>query len=223
MEDGLALSSEPDPVGPDRTKARNPFALLAGSILIGLALALLLFGGGLFNLDGAQQESSRLVQLPDVGNSPSAALSTSNRLIEVGDRSLNFELKDLDGDTHELYALRGRPVVVNFWATWCTPCRVEMPELQAVYEQHIDEGLAILAVNFDEPAETVSRFFQDEMGLKFTPLLDIDGLVAERYGVYNFPSTFFISKEGIVQSIHRGPMVRQQIEDHLSRIIPSLQ
>jgi thiol-disulfide isomerase/thioredoxin len=111
-------------------------------------------------------------------------------------------------------------VVVNFWATWCAPCRIEMPELQAAYEKHQADGLVILAIDYDELPNQVRSFFYDELGLTFTPLLDKGGQVTEQFGVFNFPSTYFIEPGGKVAAIHRGPMVAEQVEEYLAQIFP---
>jgi peroxiredoxin len=220
----VAIQPGQNPTERQQTYDRNPLLLLGGSILIGMALALLLFGGGFLNGDEDQPKTLTLPQVPELEDlSPDEHLLSTSQLVEVGDTPHNFTLKDLDGRSHELNALRGQPVVLNFWATWCVPCRVEMPELQAAFERHQDDGLVIMAMDFDEPADKVRRFFYEDMGLSFTPLLDEDGLVAQQYGVFNFPSTFFVSPQGVVMAVHRGPMVREQIEDYLSEIIPVLE
>jgi peroxiredoxin len=205
-------------IGP---RVRDPLHLLLGSLLIGFALVLLLFGGRLMG-DGddgvANQAVGQASDLRSLGSGP--AFSSEQSLVQVGDRALDFALNDLDGNRYELSEMEGRPVVLNFWATWCAPCRIEMPELQAAFEKHQEDGLIMLALDYDEPESTVRPFFYDEFELTFTPLIDEDGLVAESYGVFNFPSTIFISPEGIVKAIHRGPMIQAQIEEHLAKIIP---
>jgi len=203
---------------------RNPWLLLGGSLLIGLALALLLLGGDLFGLSPTRTESPKLQQLPSPDEErPNGNVLASGGFIEEGDIAPDFALDDLDGNTHQLEAHRGQPVVLNFWATWCAPCRVEMPELQAAFSRHQDSDLTILAINFDEPPDTVQRFFYDEMGLTFTPLLDEKGLVTEQYGIFNFPTSIFVGRDGVVSAVHYGPMVREQIESYLADILPTQQ
>lgn len=218
----MAIPSTSNPGERPPRHGRNPLLLLGGAIMITAAMALLLFGSDLLGSGENGVEHSLFEQIPESENASTGVVVVPvDRLIEVGDVSLDFELRGLDDEIVGLSMLRGQPVVLNFWATWCAPCRIEMPELQAAFEQHQEDGLVILAIDFDEPAEVVRAFFYDEMGLTFTPLLDVDGVVAASYGVFNFPTTFFIDPEGIVQSVHRGPMVRQQIDDHLSKIIPA--
>lgn len=198
------------------TRGRNPVVLIVGfAILIMVAVAI--FGSGLFASEeeppavaGAEQTLSSTVQLP-TGGGP----------LQVGDLPYNFALKDLNGDTVQLSDFIGRPVLVNFWATWCGPCRIEMPELQAAFEKYQDKGLVILALDQDETAEAARAFF-NELGLTFTPLLDDGKLTADNYGTFgSLPSSYFINPDGEITVIHRGPMVREQLETYLAQTIPN--
>jgi thiol-disulfide isomerase/thioredoxin len=128
-------------------------------------------------------------------------------------------LNDVDGRPVQLNDLRGQPVILNFWATWCAPCRVEMPDLQAVYERHQADGLVILAINREETAVTVRDFFYDELDLTFTPLLDETGDVSRLYGVANYPTSVFVDNEGMVTAVHLGLMIEEQIEGYLADTI----
>lgn len=200
---------------------RHPLMLLVGSLLIGFAFVLLFFGGRWLEGRDDLVQSNSLEQESGLRTAISGQPTfSSDSLVELGDAAPDFTLADLDGDQYRLSDLRGQPVVLNFWATWCAPCRVEMPELQAAYDRHLEDGLVMLALDYDEPEDTVRRFFYEEFDLTFTPLIDEDGLVAANYGVFNFPSTIFISPEGVVKAIHRGPMIQAQVEEHLSKIIP---
>jgi len=110
---------------------------------------------------------------------------------------------------------QGKPVVINFWATWCPPCRVEMPEFQRAFEEHQENELVILAINEAEQSEMVRSFFYDQMGYTYTPLLDEDGEVAEAYGAIGLPSTFFVNAEGEVTAVHRGAITQEQLNNYL--------
>ena len=117
--------------------------------------------------------------------------STGGGPLAVGDLAYNFTLQDLDGNEVNLEALHGRPVVVNFWASWCAPCRVEMPELEAAFQAYQEDDLVILALDQEESPEVVHEFFIEEMGLTFTPVLDSEGSISELYGVNRiFPGEF---------------------------------
>ena len=201
---------------PEQSNAPYPFLFLGGAVLLGLALALLLFGSGWFG-DGAARETAVLPQLPAPdGSARVAELPASNgRFLEAGDVAYNFYLSDLDGNIIDLESFRGQPVIINFWATWCPPCRVEMPALQAAYEAHEADGLVILAVNSGESYQQVDKFFA-EFGLTFTPLLDSEGTITRLYNIFNFPSTYFVDEAGVITAVHRGALNLQQIETYLN-------
>ncbi len=203
---------------------RNPLLFFAGIALLGLALAVLLFGQTFFG-----RNTATVVHYGSGEIAPSFSASTpivaqipapSINVLEIGDEAPNFFLADLDGKTISLEDQQGKAVLVNFWATWCAPCRVEMPELQKVYDSYQDKGLVILAVNNMETAEQVKSYFYDEMSLTFTPLLDTDGIIANLYGSLVFPSSYFVNADGQITAIHRGPMTVEQIEAYLAETLP---
>jgi len=189
------------------TPGRNPLVLVGGAILVGLALALVFWGGRLF---GGEETAA------DTAVSPN-----NSGLLQVGDAPHDFVLNDLDGNPVQLSELRGRPIILNFWATWCVPCRIEMPELQAAFVEHQDKGLVILAVDNQESAKAVDLFFS-ELGLTFTPVLDPEGTVAAQYNIVNLPTTLFINPEGVITVVHRGIMVKEQLDIYLAQTIPDL-
>ncbi len=123
----------------------------------------------------------------------------------LGRAAPDFQLQNLDGQAISLGELRGRPVIINFWATWCGPCRYEMTFLQEVSEGELwrGQGLVILAVNLGEPA-SVAREFMEDNGLSFTVLLDSQGEVGMLYNTQYIPMTYFVDKDGIIRNIKRG-------------------
>jgi len=140
---------------------------------------------------------------------------------QVGQPAPDFTLQDLEGRTWTLRQLKGRPVMINFWATWCPPCRLEMPLMQRAYEKYGDQGFIILAVNIrtDRGREAVEAFVK-ELGLTFPILLDTTGQVEELYRVRAYPTSFFVSRDGVITDIKRGGIGSEaEMEGFLGRIM----
>lgn len=151
----------------------------------------------------------------------SSAESTANVGTSVGNIAPNFESFTADGEAVSLDSLRGQVVLVNFWATWCGPCRVEMPEFQAAFDDHGDDGFTILAVNNQENAEQVQQF-RDELDLTFPLVMDLRGNIQQQYNVLNYPSTYLIGTDGTILDVHLGPLTSEQISEMLgSALNPS--
>jgi thiol-disulfide isomerase/thioredoxin len=117
--------------------------------------------------------------------------------LKEGTRSIDFELKDLSGKKVSLSSLKGKVVFLNFWATWCPPCRAEMPSMERLYKRFKDKGLVILAVNLREEAKTVRKFVAANK-LSFPVLLDTDGRIGAIYGAHNIPTSYLVSRDGNV-------------------------
>ena len=222
---------------PSQNSGPNLPLIIGGVVLLGTAFVFILFGEQWFNDDAAETAvqptqsvaeqldgGSILEQVPafETAERETAVLPSGFNSLRIGDEVLDFALQDLDGNSHTLSSLQGQPVIINFWATWCAPCRIEMPELQTTFDQYKEDGLVILAIDQEETAAVVKEFFHDEMGLTFTALLDTDGQIAQLYGVVNFPTTFFVNGDGIITALHRGPMVESQIQGYLADTDPIL-
>ncbi|MEX2491386.1 MAG: TlpA disulfide reductase family protein [Nitrospirales bacterium] len=110
-----------------------------------------------------------------------------------------FRLPDLDGDVHSLPEYKGKVVFLNFWATWCGPCKVEMPAMEALYQAFRSQGLEILAVSVDQQGAAVTRPFKEAMGLSFPILHDSDYQVGLTYGARTLPMTYVIDRQGIIR------------------------
>ncbi len=140
--------------------------------------------------------------------------------LKVGNPAPNFQLHNLDGEPVSLSDFRGESVLINFWATWCPPCRAEMPYLQQVYDEWSGIGLVLLTINIGESSSKVEEFMQD-YNLSFPVLLDTKRDVAQKYNVRGIPTTFFIDKDGIIQDMKVGAFQsKEEIESSLSKIIP---
>ncbi|MFQ5942598.1 MAG: peroxiredoxin family protein [Anaerolineales bacterium] len=129
----------------------------------------------------------------------------------------DFSLLNLEGEPVTLSELRGHPLMINLWATWCAPCRIEMPHIQDRFERYAGEGFLVLAVDFDEPAGLVEEF-RDEFGLTFDILLDPGAEVQELYRNRSYPSTFFVDENGVIQVQHIGVMTEGQLDQNLAAI-----
>ncbi len=116
-----------------------------------------------------------------------------------------LQARDLHGQPWDLATLRGKAVLINFWASWCAPCLVEMPSLQALARHHAPDELVVLAVNFKESATTVQRFVQRN-GLDLPVLLDPDGAIARQWQAKVFPTTVLVAADGHVRVVVRGEL-----------------
>ena len=130
---------------------------------------------------------------------------------QEGEVAPDFLLPTLDGPDVRLSDLRGKAVIVNFWATWCAPCRRELPQFVAAYDRYKDQGLVILGVNVQEDRDTVRRMAQD-FGLKYPLPIDSTGSVVDSYKLLGLPTTYFIDRNGVVRSVFRGPFVQSSQE-----------
>jgi len=137
----------------------------------------------------------------------------------------DFTLDTLQGEKVTLSHLRGKIVVVNFWATWCLPCRKETPALEKAYEQYEDSGIVILGVNLtnQDSVSDVESFVQ-EFKLTYPILLDRDGSVSNLYQIEGLPTTFFINREGIIRTvIVGGPMSETFIRSKMETLLKEAQ
>jgi peroxiredoxin len=117
----------------------------------------------------------------------------------------DFAVPDLDGQAVRLSAYRGRVVLVNLWATWCPPCREEMPSMERLHQRLKDKGFVLLAVSEDEGGAAGVKAFVEQMKVTFPVLLDPDGDVGRKYEVWGFPESFLVDRDGRVVERVIGP------------------
>lgn len=181
---------------------RRALSFTAVGVLLGAALGLVLWRG-----------------IPDdlVLPEPSLGAPSFTPVVAplAGSRAPEFSARTLDGALVRLSELRGRAVVLNFWATWCQPCRAEMPLLDDRSRTLAERGLVVLGANFDEPEEDV-RAFRDELGLTFPLLLDPGGEIQSLYRVIGYPTTYFIDADGMIRAVHLGVMDEAQLDGYLA-------
>jgi peroxiredoxin len=137
---------------------------------------------------------------------------------QTGKPAPDFYFENPEGEDTSLSQLQGRPVLLNFWATWCGPCRSEMPFLQQVHQDRPEDEMVLLAINVGEGSSQVSQFMESA-GFTFTVLLDKQAAVAQKYNVTGIPATFFIDREGVIQDVQVGAFQSQaEIENILNRL-----
>jgi len=140
----------------------------------------------------------------------------------LGSPAPPFTLKALTGGTASLSDYTGHPVFLNFWASWCKPCRGEMSDIIAAYDAHKDEHLQVLAINLtDQERMTDARKFVDELHMPFPVLLDEKGKVRKSYSLRGVPTSVFIDAQGIVRLVNPGPITSETIERGLAEILPA--
>lgn len=153
--------------------------------------------------------------------SPDAALSSSSSTVPV---AVNYAaplltLSDLAGTEHSLVDYHGQVVLVNLWATWCPPCKAEMPTLEAYYQAHLDDGFVTLAINDGDPSEEVASFVH-EYSLTFPVLLDPQYLATDHaFKTSNLPSSFVIDREGNVRLRWVGEIDRASLDKYVTPLI----
>ena len=192
-------------------RSSSLFIQLLVGVLIGAAIALIVLRGF------PEVESPTTMSSPERSEAGVVGIQTahSHSAPEVGAQAPNFIMQDLNGRMFELNDLDGEVVLLNFWATWCGPCRVEMPLLEAYFRDYSDQGFVILAIDLGETMEEVQAFV-DELGMTFPVLLDNDGRISALYRILGYPSSVFIDSTGVIQAIHIGILSETQLQESLN-------
>jgi len=127
-------------------------------------------------------------------------------------------LSDLQGNPSSLTDYLGQVVLVNNWATWCPPCKAEMPALQAYYQTHTAQGFVILGIEAGEPADEVTAFVE-QYGLTFPVWLDAKGLALEAFRNFSLPSSYVIDRDGVVRLAWSGAISREMLEKYVTPVV----
>ena len=139
---------------------------------------------------------------------------------KIGSPAPDFRLTGPGGNVVQLSELRGKPVWITFWATWCPPCRAENPDIQAVYAANQAQGLQIVAINLGEEAATV-RGYAERTGLSFPIVIDTTDEVAASYRLVGIPTHYFVDADGILRDWRIGSMSKKTMEDKVGKVLPS--
>ena len=137
---------------------------------------------------------------------------------EIGKVAPDFSLTTLDGESISLAELRGRPVIVNFWASWCVPCLEEFPLLAEAHERHADEGLAVVGVVYQDTS-LAARTFLERQGAAWPSAPDPDGRAAEAYGILAPPETFLIDRDGRIAARALGQFSAAWLDEKVAAIM----
>ena len=191
------------------------------SLILPLGLLAVILGG-LWYWDargdgGGANDAYGAVELPEAKNATGRAPAP-----EVGRAGPDFLLEQPGGGTLRLSDLQGQPIVLNFWASWCAPCRAEMPELVRAYAEFRDDGLEIVAVNLQETNKKILDF-ADEFGIEFPIAIDRDGELKDVWrlgGPFGgIPSSYFLDEAGIVQDIVYGPLTDDMLVERIGLLL----
>jgi thiol-disulfide isomerase/thioredoxin len=135
--------------------------------------------------------------------------------LQMGDNALDFSYTMPDGSVHKLSELRGKKVLLNFWATWCGPCQVEMPELEQAAQAHAGDGLVILAVNQQEAPDVITPFAAKH-GITFPLITNSSNDIGDGYGVRGLPTSYFINSDGTISfrqlGVVTGDFIKLRLE-----------
>ncbi|MEH7157237.1 thiol-disulfide oxidoreductase ResA [Neobacillus drentensis] len=139
--------------------------------------------------------------------------------VAIGSEAPDFALVDMQGNKHQLSDYRGQGVFLNFWGTWCPPCKKEMPYINNQYHQYKDKGVQVLTVDIQESELAVNQF-ADRLKLDFPIMIDTDKEVMNTYGIDPLPATFLIDKNGKVVKYYTGELTEDKIREFMEKIKP---
>lgn len=154
--------------------------------------------------------------VPDAASAPAADDNSSESRINLMD-DYDFSLEDLNGNKVDLSSFKGKKIFLNFWATWCPPCKAEMPDIEKLYQETKDSDLVILAVNVGEDKKTAQNFMNANK-YNFTVLLDVTGEVSRLYQVTGIPTSYFIDTEGFLEDGITGGISLESMKEYISNL-----
>jgi peroxiredoxin len=154
----------------------------------------------------------------DSGPSPAAVAGAGTCAVSQGSARFDFTLKDMNGASVRLADYKGKVVLLNFWATWCGPCRTEIPELVRLVDDHKDEGFEVLGVSIDDTPEQLQAFARD-MKINYPSLLMLEELDNAFGPMWALPTTFIIDRHGSICLKHMGPVTREMVEREIKGLL----
>ncbi len=168
-----------------------------------------------------QPTNTLTVKTPVVIGTSQNSIPQSLPSLTIGQPAPNFTLNNLDGKSVSLSDYAGQVVLINFWASWCQPCRIEMPELVKAYENYQKKGFVILGVNLtDQDQMPDIATFVKEFHVSYPILLDTDGTVSDKLYYYpGIPMTVFVNRQGNIDQVQIGAMSKQQIDDGVNALL----
>ena len=185
--------------------------LIWGSALVFVLVAFLVTNNYGKNVTtSSQSEAEQKITQSSTGN---LGTNTKSDL----EKAIDFTLQDLNGNKVSLSDFRGKNVYLNFFTTWCPPCRTEMPDIEKVYQKYKDKDLVILAVDIGEDKDSVKSFIE-ENNFSFKVLLDSEQSIAEKYKITAIPVSVFIDKEGNVIAKKVGAMTESEMESYINQL-----
>ena len=205
-----------------RPQSRREWSGLLRSLILPVGLVVAIVAALLYidaRGDSSDDDGFGTVELPATRNPTADGPQASD-----GRAAPDFLLRQVGGDALRLSDFQGRPVIVNFWATWCSTCRAETPDLIELYERHLEDGLVLLGVNLRENEDAVQSFI-DDFGIPYPVVLDRSGEVASTWRIggpnQGVPSTYFIDADGIVRKVVFGFVTEDLAAEGLSLILPT--
>ena len=186
------------------------------NLFIGIIIFVLIVGAFYMNRDNEKQEDSS--PPANTTNTETPTTETKNEALQEGAQAIDFELETRSGDTLRLYDNGGKPTLINFWASWCPPCKEEMPHIQKAYEAYGDKvNFFMVDLTFNDNLEKMNEYIE-ENGFTFPVLLDKTGDVMMDYEVMVIPTTYFVNADNIITHTVMGPMTTEHIQSIMDEI-----